>query len=140
MLKSIENCINLSGLSEQEVKNAKRLPSLDKMLDQIDIAEGFYIGIQRMGSHAVHGTWSELIFHYLTNDQHGFYPRDHEVDTQDAQFIAVARLVIGAMTCFLSYVIPDKSDAKDFMGLLDDTDGKILEIQKMAWASDFDEI
>jgi len=142
MLKSIQKCIDLSQLSEQEIRDAKRLPSFDKMFEDIELSDRLYIAIQRMGSHAVHGTWSDLIFNYLKQDNNDqrLYPRDHDVDTQDAQFITVIRFVIAAIKSFLSYVITDASDANEFTGILSDVDEKVIETQRLAWASDFDKV
>jgi hypothetical protein len=102
MLESIQNCLNLSGLSEKDVKDAKKLPDFAKMCKDLKLHDSVYTAIQRMGSHAVHGTWSELVFNYIQHeDGQIFYPRDHEIETQDGQFVAIIRLVLGAMeSCF----------------------------------------
>ncbi len=64
-----------------------------------------------MGSHAVHGTWSDLVFNYLRHeDSQGFYPRDHEIDTQDVQYIIISQLVLAAIVSFLDYVVADPSE------------------------------
>ena len=139
MLDSIQNCINLSGLSEQDVKNAKKLPDFAQMCKDVEFNEVVYTTIQRMGSHAVHGTWSELVFNYLRYDEgdQRFYPRDHEIETQDGQFIIIIRLVLGAMESFLRHVISDVSERSEIITTLNEVDEKIIEIQHLAWVSDF---
>lgn len=137
MLKSIDRYIELSELSEQDINNAKRLPNFYSMCDDLKLGELFYTAIQRMGSHAVHGTWSELVANYLQNENGKFRPRDHEIDTQDVQFIVVIRLVLGAMKYFLKYVISDISVVDDFVTAIKSIDKEIADIQHMAWASDF---
>ncbi len=138
MLDSIQNCLSLSGLSKQEVTDARKLPDLASMFNDLGYGDVLYTSIQRMGSHAVHGTWSELVFHYLEYEEERFYPRDHEIDTQDAQFIVIIHLVLGAMESFLRYVIADVSERSEIIDTIHEIDEKITEIQHLAWAPDFD--
>jgi hypothetical protein len=138
MLDSIQNCINLSGLSEHDVKKTKKLPDFAQMCKDLEIDDGFYTAIQRMGSHAVHGTWSELVFNYLQHESgQRFYPRDHKIETQDGQFIIIIRLVLGAMQSFLRYVISDVPERDEIITSLNEVEEKIIEIQHLAWTSDF---
>lgn len=138
MLSSIMNCIDLSGLTEQEIIEAKKLPDFANMCDDLGFIDIFYTAIQRMGSHAVHGTWSDLIFNYLRHDgDKRFYPRDHDSDTQDVQFIVVIYLVLDAMRSFLNYIVSEKSAIEDFIATIDHVGEKIREIQSLAWSSDF---
>jgi len=138
MLRSIERCIQWSGLNESLVENAKKLPDLASMYRTLGLDESFYTGLQRMGSHAVHGTWSDLVFHYLTvQDGRGFRPRDHDVDTEDAQFIIVCRLVLSAMSSFLHYAAADPSELKEVISVFDQVREKLIEIQDMAWHDAF---
>lgn len=138
MLDSIQSCLGLSGLSEQEVNDARKLPDLASMLNNLGYGDVLYTSIQRMGSHAVHGTWSELVFHYLEYENERFYPRDHDIDTQDAQFIVVIHLVLGAMESFIKHVISDGSERKEIIDTFHEIDEKITEIQHLAWVLDFD--
>lgn len=141
MLRSIQNCITLSGLSEQEVNDAKKLPDLAAMCRDLDLDDLFYTAIQRMGSHSVHGTWSDLIFNYLRHeDGQGFRPRDHDVDTQDVQYVIVPRLVLAAIAGFLNHVAAKPSEVKDFISVLEGIEKKIVEIQDLAWPSDFSKV
>lgn len=137
MLDSIQNCINLSGLSEQDVNKAKKLPDLASMCNDLEYGDVLYTSIQRMGSHAVHGTWSELVFHYIKYEDERFYPRDHEIDTQDAQYIVIIHLVLGAIESFLKYVISDVLERSEIIATIHEVDQKITELQHLAWASDF---
>lgn len=138
MLNSIDECIQLSGLSEQEINDAKKIPDFASMCNNLNFPDIFYTAIQRMGSHAVHGTWSDLIFNYLRHENgQRLYPRDHEIETQDVQFIVIIRLVLGAMKYFLNYVISNSSEISDFISVIENVDGEMAEIQRLAWTSDF---
>ena len=79
-----------------------------------------------------------MIFNYLRHENgQRLYPRDHEIETQDVQFIVVIRLVLGAMKYFLNYVISNSSEISDFISVIENVDGEMAEIQRLAWTSDF---
>ena len=74
MLNSIQNYMNLSGLSEAEIKATKRLPDLASMIQTIGPDPLLYIVGGRVGSEPIHGTWSSLITHYLEEKDGEFKP------------------------------------------------------------------
>lgn len=138
MLDSIRRCIDLSELSEQEICEAKPLQDFASMCRDLDLGDLFYTAIYRMGSHAVHGTWSDLVFNYLRYENgNGFYLRDHEVETQDVQYVIVIRLVLAAIDSFLHYVVSDPSEVEDLTLFLDDIKVQLVEMQDLAWSSRF---
>lgn len=61
MLESIERSIRTSGIAEDEIAKTKRLPTLETMMREAGFKDLGYIVVQRMGSHAVHGTWTGLL-------------------------------------------------------------------------------
>ena len=65
MLDSISRLINESGLSEEEIIETKKMPTLLDQLPKGDRREAIYGGMQRMGSHPVHGTWTNIANIYL---------------------------------------------------------------------------
>ena len=139
MLNSIEKCIGPSGLTQKEVVGAKKLPDFATMCRDLSLGDLGYTAIYRMGSHAVHGTWSDLIFHYLRHEEdQGFSLKDLEEDTQDIQYIYISLLVLEAMDKFLNYVAKNPSEINAFFSVLDSIEQKLVEIQNLALASDFD--
>jgi len=137
MLDSIQKCLDLSGLSEQDVNDAKKLPDFASMCNDLGYDDALYTAIQRMGSHAVHGSWSELVFNYLKEENQRFYPRDHEIDTQDVQYISIIHLVLGALEAFLKHTFSDVPERREIINTLHESTKKIIEIQHLAWAPDF---
>jgi hypothetical protein len=132
MLDSIQKCLTLSGLSEQDVNDAKKLPDFASMCNDLGYDDALYTAIQRMGSHAVHGSWSELVFNYLKEENQRFYPRDHEIDTQDVQYISIIHLVLCALEAFLRHTISDVPERREIINTLHEVDEKITEIQHLA--------
>ncbi len=137
ILTSIKKVLDLSELTEEEVNNAKPLQDFASMCNDLEYGDVLYTSVQRMGSHAVHGTWSELVFNYLEHENGKFHPRNHEISTQDAQFIIIIHLVIDALKAFLKYATSDVPDRREILNVLNEADNQIREIQHLAWEADF---
>ena len=129
MMRSIERVVELSGLSEQEIGATKRLPDLRSVYDDLQLGDLAYISIQRMGSHAVHGTWTDLTCNYLRQGKDGeFYVQDHDVDTAAEQYEIVAVLVLNAIGAFLRYVIADPAEVGDLLLDLEEIKAEIIAL------------
>lgn len=138
MLDSIRHCIERGGICESDVRNAKKLPDFASMCRILGFDEQFYLVIQRIGSHAVHGTWSDLLFNYLRfEDGTGFHPRDHDVETQDVQYLFICKLALDACKSFLHHVCQDTSDTTGFISLAEGVQAALVKIQGQAWGPDF---
>jgi len=114
MLKSIQNHINSSGLSESEIDTAKKLPDMAAMIDSLGYDRLMYIVIQRMGSHHIHGTWPSLRLHYLEEENGILHPRDHDCETHVNQFVFIPILVLTAMKSFIDFICEDETDREAF--------------------------
>jgi Family of unknown function (DUF5677) len=138
MLDSIRRYIERGGMAESEVRAARRLPDFASLCRDIGFEDQFYLVVQRMGSHAVHGTWSDLLSNYLRHEEgQGFLPRDHNVETQDVQYIVVCRLVLGAIVSFIDYVNQDADMARGFRLIAEGIEAELVDIQDRAWGTDF---
>src|SRR5262249_3797542 len=90
MIDSITQCLAKSGLTEKEARDAAPLPDLASMYRDLELDEYYYLAFQRIGSHSVHGTWSDLYAYYLEQADDGrFYLQDHGAETQDIQYISI---------------------------------------------------
>jgi len=69
MLTSISKRLDECGLTEKTVLDTKKMPTLYEQLPDGDWKDEVYGGVQRMGSHAVHGTWTNLIQFYLDSPE-----------------------------------------------------------------------
>ena len=139
MLYSIGNCVELSRLSEPKITGAKQLPDFAQMCNDLNYSDVFYTAIQRMASHAVHGTWSDLIFNYLSKgNEQRFHLQDLGKSTQDVQYIFIIHLVLEAMKSFLNFITSNASEINIFITVIDKVDKNIKEIRNLAWKSDFD--
>lgn len=140
MLRSIDKTLQLSGLAESDVRNAKKLPDLAVMCRDIRLGDLFYTAIQRMGSHAVHGTWSELMQSYLVHEGSvGFRPRDHEIETKSFQYVIVPLLVVDAMYEFLRYAASDINDVLHLVDVFSRIKSELFRVQEVANEENFQE-
>ncbi|MBB5446460.1 hypothetical protein HDG38_005095 [Paraburkholderia sp. WSM4177] len=139
MLDSIGTHIRRSGLTETEISDARKLPSLAAMLEEIGQDRLLYVVGQRLGSHHVHGTWSSLLLHYLDHDDSGlFRPRGHDCSTHVNQYMLVPLLVLNAMTSFVEFVIADEDDRLPLVQLFDSIREELERIFKVVSAGDDD--
>ncbi|HJW33186.1 MAG TPA: DUF5677 domain-containing protein [Holophagaceae bacterium] len=139
MLASIDSHIQDSGLSEGQIREAKKLPDLATMLDNLGEARLMYVVGQKMGSHHVHGTWPSLKFHYLDKSPEGVWsPRDHNCSTHQNQYVHVSLAVLSAMKSFISFCIKPGEDAWPFHFLIDSITAEFLKIVEDSNGSDFD--
>jgi len=92
-LIQFQKCLTLSGLSEQDVNDAKKLPILLQCAMILDMMMLFTLQFKEWVLMQCNGSWSELVFNYLKEENQRFYPRDHEIDTQDVQYISIIHLV-----------------------------------------------
>ena len=138
MLESIRDTISKAALTEQDVIDSKKLPDLYAMCRDIQLSDLVYTSLQRMGSHAVHGTWSELVLNYLRSDDGRLVPRDHEIETQDSQFIIISQLVLVAISSFLTYMALDAKDVEELLSLIEHVEEALADIYQFAWKSDFE--
>ena len=91
ILDSIDRCVESSQLTEDEILQAKQLPNLRDMHKDLFFHDLFYTATQRVGSHAVHGTWTDLFCYYLEKDESGKLTlRDHPVRPGEDEFMLVS--------------------------------------------------
>lgn len=71
MLKSIEFVRQKAGLPEDGKRQLSRMPGLEELCRVLEYPDTLYMSVGRIGSHAVHGTWPDLLFNYLEEDERG---------------------------------------------------------------------
>lgn len=108
MKSSIKKCCEDVGLTEENVKSSKKIPNLYQRMPQSDSKETNYSAQQRMGSHAVHGTWANLQRYYLDHDGQKWtiWPHPHSPDFRRVG--ATVLSVLDTLESFCSYVFDDK--------------------------------
>ncbi|MFC1918614.1 DUF5677 domain-containing protein [Chloroflexota bacterium] len=139
MLASIQEYIDSTELSEEQIRQIKPLPNLQSMCCDVGLSEKFYIATQRMGSHEVHGTWTALRGHYLKQDADGEYsPRDHDVPPQENQFMVIPLVILDTLKQFIEYVILDPANREPIGSIIAETRTEILGLTQEIVSPDFE--
>lgn len=139
MLASIDSAIAESGLSEDQIRQASKLPNLADLIKALGRDRLFYIIGQKIGSHHVHGTWASLCMHYLEEREDGMLvPRDHDCPTHVNQFVFFPLVVLDAIRAFGSFICADDADAAAFSELLKAVGEEIKKLNAEVVGTDFD--
>lgn len=106
MLRSIERTFKVSGVEDIDalMKIPKR-KTYDKILEALDMVH-VYPMLQGVPSHAVHGTWVDLVLHHLEETKSGFKPRPETRRADARQLLPVGLFVLYAMRTYISSRFP----------------------------------
>lgn len=100
MLRSVHHFIESTGLSPEEIRDMSKLPDFKSKLNSLDFNSEAYLALQKMGSHAIHGTWPDLLRFYLDWERgDSFSPADHDSRPHAYDYIHVSSFVLDAMRC-----------------------------------------
>jgi hypothetical protein len=102
MLWSIERTCRLGGVTITDIPLKSSWVNLRERFNALG-DEDLYLSVQRIGSHAVHGTWSDLILHHLDEAGNGLVA-DPEWALVDTRILCPpCYLVIEAVKAYLTH-------------------------------------
>jgi hypothetical protein len=139
MLKSIDRACGLAGLKIEEIDPKFRnwgggLRERLKALGE----ESLYLSIQRIPSHAVHGTWVDLILHHLQEKEGGFTP-DPSWSAVDSRLLCPPCIkILETARTYLNTFFGDLPELKPLYARIDDLQAriKLLDAAHERWLSD----
>jgi hypothetical protein len=140
MLMSVNDIVKESQLSEEQItKYAKEFPDLKTMMSAIGMNDTVYITLQRMGSHAVHGTWSELLFNYVEkNAENEYYASKGIVSHHHNQFAVVIYCVLMALEEYTKRVQLGGAEGKTkVLEHISEVRNRVREIDILDYGKDF---
>lgn len=139
MLRSIDKYVASSKLTEKQVNDIKKLPSLFDMVIEVQDDLSYIVG-QKIGSHHVHGTWPSLFMHYLILDEESgmFSPRDHDCATHQNQYVITQLFVLRAIEAYVSFIVSGQTEKDNCLGLVRATKDEILKLNKEIIGDDFE--
>lgn len=101
MLNSINRIFRNSGISNvDELNTLPRYKNFKKILTAINL-ERSYTLLQGISSHAVHGTWVDLILHHLEETANGFKPKSESLGVDGRLLSPVNLFVLMGVECFI---------------------------------------
>jgi len=125
MLKSIQNCLDASGLQVDGIPAISRMPDLLTICRDIGLSEDFYTAIQRVGSHAIHGTWTDLVLHHLVPIDGCLMPRDHHVRPRAAQLVGIGSILLYGLSKYIELIVADGLLRSELLEFLHDVNDEI---------------
>lgn len=102
MLKSLDRVCRLAGLAIADVPKKTSWVDLRSQLTALD-AEYFYLFIQRIGSHAIHGTWTDLALHHLDESGDGLAPSPEWARVDTRILSPICLLVLDAIRDYIAH-------------------------------------
>jgi uncharacterized protein DUF5677 len=141
MLDSITRYITLAGMTEHEINTFRPLPDLASLMAATGYGRISYVVVQKMGSHYVHGTWSDLLANYLEVDAAGrFHLRDSNVRTHENFYALGSLLVLDALKAFVEFISDGPEPRTVLLQPLVEVQEAILLLQNEASHGDFEPI
>jgi hypothetical protein len=139
MLRSIRRFIDSTGLSSEEIMATPKLPNFKDRLSSLDFNNQAYLAIQKMGSHAIHGTWPDLLRFYLDWDEGDkFLPKDLDSRPHAYDYIHVSSFVIDAMRCFLNYISESKYNLDEWLPQIKLTSDLLTKVENLRSEGDLE--
>lgn len=138
MLRSIQSTIAAAPYAEDELKDAKKLPDLASMCRELGYGDLGYVALQRLGSHAVHGTWPDLLFHYLEEKDGSFTLQDNTVPPDQNSFVVSSLLLLAALREYVDYLLDDNVLKEELFAHIEHVKQQILQTFYQASGSDYD--
>jgi hypothetical protein len=131
LLASIDRFLDMSGLTEDEVRETDQLCNFADMCATLDLPGPFYPVVQGMGSHAVHGTWGDLLENHLQYTPDGrFDLRLSSPAPFATQFSVVSRAVLQALAAYSAHVIVDDGPRVELNQVIFASLGQIADIER----------
>lgn len=137
MLNSIRKCVNNSGMTEKQVTETKKMPNFYTICSDTG-NDKTYITIQRMGSHAIHGTFTDLLFHYLENNDGVFSLKDNTDKPKDSYLTTPCLFLTIALEKYSTYIFDNLELISELKVFLKDVRMQIFANFNDLKSSDFD--
>ena len=139
MLDSIDKVCRLSGVAISDVDSRMRNWAGGLRSRLITIGWGdAYPMLQRIPSHAVHGTWVDLIQHHLSDvNGEGFKPDPTWSHVDSRLMLPVCLLVLAATRSYVEVFFPPLPELEPLIARLEALMGRIVAVEKAheAWMS-----
>jgi hypothetical protein len=133
----------LAGLDKVATKDLRRMPDLSAILADIGHGRGIYVAVGKVGSHAVHGNWQQLLTRNLIEEDGALNLKFRPGTSDPSQYALISFFVMEACLSFVKNCFDD-SEEESFSAALEElVSSTTAEIQKWvrtAIGDDFDEL
>jgi hypothetical protein len=136
MLESVDRLCKTSGVKIEDLpaRSAEWGGNMRQKLEALGLAEHAYVSLQRFGSHAVHGTWVDLLVHHLT-EQPGsngseFKPRGDFSEVDERLLGQNALYVLDGAEAYLHHFCGDVEELKTLYARITDLKTRIIRVME----------
>lgn len=129
MLASIERLCKISGIKIEEV-NRKHIEwggSMRSRLKALEI-ERAYASVQRIPSHAIHGTWVDLALHHLEAKPGGFAPKFEESSVDTRLLAPICWFVLAAVKDYYGRFLATSPQTRPLDTRIDDLSDRLQKV------------
>lgn len=121
MLASIERLFKISGVKIEDVsrKHVEWGGHMRDRLKALDM-EKAYVVVQRIPSHAIHGTWVDLVLHHLEPKQAGFEPSFDESPVDTRILASICVFILSATKDYYEKFLAVSPEARPLKVRIDD--------------------
>lgn len=139
MIDSIARCLELGEMTEEEVWSTKRMYTFEAICRDLDLPPEGYTVLQRISSHAIHGSWTDLLFHYLESKGDApLGPREGVNPPDPKHLAAVALEVLAALGQYVRFMVGE-AEAKEALGsVCSSSRSAILDILDIVSVDDYE--
>jgi hypothetical protein len=101
------------------------------------LSEDDYYVTQRLGSHAVHGTWVDLLFHNLREKDQGFTIRSEYSRVDERLMLPLCTKLLQAATQYIEFFFPGVPEITPLRNRIQDLTARIeqVDLAAEAWKS-----
>ena len=117
MLDSIQRSRDDANFTREEIERSKGMPDMKTIMTKsLGMEDAQYIGVQRMLSQFVHGTWSDLRSHYIEKQDNGtFRKKDVEEAPLHPNLLLLSAVVVSeAVQSVFRFFVGDDSLTYEF--------------------------
>jgi hypothetical protein len=111
------------------------------MYSDLKLSNLGYVVLQNLSSQYVHGTWSDLLEHYLRVDTAGqIVLRDNDVWPEQNVFSSTAMSVLRALSSYSKYFFTDEEVRQVHLDYFADIQAQILQIMREMSGNDYEPV
>lgn len=143
MLSRMDRFEKLAGLREVATKDLRRMPDLSSILSDIGHGRGIYVAVGKVGSHAVHGNWQQLLTRNLIEEDNVLSLKFRPGTSDPSQYALISFFVMEACLTFVRNCFEDDAEESFSVALEELVSTTTAEIQKwlrVAIGCDFEEL
>lgn len=134
MLESVDRMCKTSGVKIEDVpaRGGDWGGNMRQKLEALGLADHAYVSLQRFGSHAVHGTWVDILVHHLTEHPGSsgpeFKPRCDFSEIDERLLGPIAAYVLEAAEVYLHHFCGDAEELKPVYARITDLKARIMRV------------